>query len=159
MTTATAHAQIGKATTVKNTFNQVTSVSINIDADSSIIWTLLTNASDFPRWNSTVVSIEGDIKLGEKIKLKSTLDESRTFKIKIKEMEAEHRMVWGDGKGSREFTLTPKDGGGYTFSMVEKIGGLMFPMYAKYLPSFIENFEQYALDLKTEAEVIERSGN
>ena len=71
MTTTAAMAQ--KATTIKKTFSRETTVSINIEADASIVWTLLTNAADFPRWNSTIVSMEGQIKLGEKIKLKSTL--------------------------------------------------------------------------------------
>lgn len=41
--------QDGKATTIKETFSRETAVSINIQADPSIIWTLLTNASDFPK--------------------------------------------------------------------------------------------------------------
>lgn len=154
MTTTAVMAQ--KANTIKKTFSRETTVSINIDADASIVWTLLTNASDFPRWNSTVVSLEGEIKLGEKIKLKSTLDEKRTFKLKIKDFEPEKRMVWGGGKGNRIYTIT-KNGNGVTFSMKEKIGGLMFPMYAKYIPPFDESFEQFATDLKNEAETISKT--
>lgn len=142
-----------KATTIKKTFNRETTVSINIDADASIVWALLTNASDFSRWNSTVVSLEGDIKLGQKIKLRSTLDEKRTFKLKVKGLEPEKKMVWGDGKGDRTYTITKK-GNGVTFTMTEKIGGLMFPLYAKYIPPFDESFEQFASDLKKEAETI-----
>ena len=147
-------AQNGKARTVKKTFSRETSVFFNIKADASIVWTLLTNASDFPRWNSTVVFIEGEIREGEKIILKSTLDEKRTFKLKVKEFEPEKRMVWGDGKGNRVYTITKSENGSLTFSMTEKIGGLMFPMYANYIPPFDESFEQFAADLKKEAETI-----
>lgn len=154
MTTTSVMAQ--KANTIKRTFNRETTVSINIDAGASIVWTLLTNASDFPRWNSTVVSLNGEIKLGGKIKLKSTLDEKRTFKLKIKDFEPEKRMVWGDGKGNRIYTIT-KNGNGVNFSMTEKIGGLMFPMYAKYIPPFDESFDQFAADLKKEAETISKT--
>ena len=49
--------QEAKATTVKSTFSRETSVSISILADAGIVWKLLTNASDYPRWNSTVVSV------------------------------------------------------------------------------------------------------
>jgi hypothetical protein len=38
--------------------------------------------------------------------------------------------------------------------MNEKIGGFMFPMYAKYIPPFDQAFEQFALGLKKEAEII-----
>ena len=69
MTTLIVNGQDGKATTIKKTFNRQTTVSITINADASIIWSLLTNAADFARWNSTILSIEGEIKLKEKIGL------------------------------------------------------------------------------------------
>ena len=156
MNSTTLIAQVGKASTVKKTFNRETKVSIEIEADASVVWTLLTNASDFPRWNSTVVSLEGEIREKEKISLKSTLDEKRTFKLKVKEMIPEKRMVWGDGKGNRVYEIRD-NGNGVTFSMTEKIGGLMFPMYAKYIPPFDETFEQFAADLKKEAENISQT--
>ncbi len=157
MNTVATMGQNGKAATIKKTFNRETTVGINIQTDAAIIWTLLTNASDFPRWNSTIVSLEGEIKKGGKIKLKSTLDEKRTFKLKVKEFEPEKRMVWGDGKGNRVYTITKNNNGGMTFTMTEKIGGLMFPMYAKYIPPIDETFEQFAADLKKEAETISQT--
>lgn len=153
MTGTTLHAQDGKASTIKKTFSRETSVSILISADKAIIWSLLTNADDFPRWNSTITSLEGEIRLGEKIGLKSTLDEKRTFKLKIKELEPEQRLVWGDGQGNRVYMLAT-EGSAIRFTMMEKIGGLMFPMYAGMIPSFDESFEQFAQDLKREAEMI-----
>lgn len=155
MTTFSSMAQDGKASTIKKTFSRQTKVSILIEADAAIIWALLTNAEDFPRWNSTITSLEGDIRLGEKIRLKSTLDEKRTFKIKVKEFVPEKRMVWGDGKGKRVFLLSPEEGGKIRFTMDEKMGGMMFPLYAKYIPPFDEAFEDFAADLKKEAETIQ----
>jgi hypothetical protein len=52
MTTAATFAQ--NAATTKTTFHRETSVVTVIKADEAIIWALLTNASDYPRWNSTV---------------------------------------------------------------------------------------------------------
>ena len=156
-TTLSSMAQDGKATTVKKTFNRTTTINIDIQADEAIIWALLTNASDFSRWNSTVVSIEGETQKGKKIKLKSTLDPKRTFKLKIKEVEPEKLLAWGDGKGKRTYTLEKLDGGKVRFKMHEKIGGLFFPMYKKFIPSFDESFEQFASDLKKEAELIQNS--
>lgn len=65
-------ASNGKAVTIKKTFSRKTAVSLHIQADKSIIWALLTNASDYPRWNSTVISIEGSITKGGKIQLINT---------------------------------------------------------------------------------------
>jgi uncharacterized protein YndB with AHSA1/START domain len=154
MTTTFATAQTGKANTVKTKFSRETSVSINIEADPSIVWKLLTNASDYSRWNSTVISIEGNIALGQKIKLKSTLDLKRTFKLTVKEFDPEKKLIWGDGQGNRVYTLKDNGNGTITFSMTEKIGGFMFPLYAKHIPSFDNSFEQFAADLKKEAETI-----
>lgn len=153
MTTIT-NAQNGKASTERKTFSRATSVSIDIDADPSIVWAILTNASDYPRWNSTIISLEGNIKVGEKIRLVSTLAPDRTFKIKVKEMQPEKKMVWGDGQGNRTYTIEKKDNGGVTFTMYEKIGSFMFPLYANKIPPFDENFEQWVADLKKEAEAV-----
>jgi hypothetical protein len=51
----------------------------------------------------------------------------------------------------RSYTLTPKDGG-VEFAMVEVFSGLMLPLIKKSLPDFAPAFEQYAADLKREAE-------
>ncbi len=157
MTTTSAFAQNGKAITTKTTFHRETSISIEINASPTIVWNLLTQAADYPKWNSTVVSIEGNIALGEKIKLKSTLDTSRTFKLKVKEFTPTTKLVWGDGQGTRIYSLVENTNGTVTFTMSEKIGGLMFPMYAKMIPAFDESFEAFARDLKKEAESIAKS--
>jgi uncharacterized protein YndB with AHSA1/START domain len=151
-------ASNGKAVTSKSTFSRETSVSVNIEADAAIIWALLANAADFPRWNSTVISISGKIQSGETIELKSTLDEKRTFKLKIKEFVPNQRLVWGDPMGSRVYSLE-KAGKGTQFTMSEKIGGPLFPLFASMIPSFDESFEKFSADLKKEAETIQRSKN
>jgi hypothetical protein len=66
-------------------------------------------------------------------------------------------MVWSDGaapvfKGVRTFTLAPKADGQTTFSMVEVFSGVMLPLIKGSLPDFGPSFEQYAADLKREAE-------
>lgn len=152
----TTMSQNGKATTLKTTFSRETSVAIEIKADAAIVWALLTKASDYPRWNSTITSIEGNIAPGEKIKLKSKLDAKRTFTLTIKEFEPQKRLVWGDGQGNRIYILN-KTANGVLFSMTEKIGGFMFPLYGGMIPSFDQSFEQFAADLKKESETIMNS--
>lgn len=154
MTYTIAQGQDGKAHTTKKTFSRETIVTTYIDADPAIVWALLTNAADYPRWNSTILSMEGRIAPKEKIRLVSTLAPERSFKLKIKDWQPEQRLAWGDGKGQRTFALETQDGG-TVFTMTEKIGGLMFPLYAKYLPDFDESFELFAADLKREAELIQ----
>jgi uncharacterized protein YndB with AHSA1/START domain len=150
--------QAGKAITKRSPFSRETSITINIEAAPSIVWALLTSASDFPRWNSTVVSIKGEIILNRTIELKSTLDEKRVFKLKVKEFLPEKRLVWGDALGNRVYSLE-KAGSEVRFTMSEKIGGPLFPLFAGMIPSFDKSFEQFAADLKQEAETIQKSKN
>ena len=64
--------------------------------------------------------MKGEIREGGTVELKSILDDKRTFKLKVKELVPEKRLVWGDALGSRVYTLTPGDGSTH-FSMTEKI--------------------------------------
>ena len=154
MTTPTKSVAGPKAITTRTTFHRETTVSTVIKADEAIIWALLTNAADHPRWNSSVISIQGSIAPGERIVLKSTLDPQRSFKLKVMEFEPARKLVWGDGKGRRTFALKNNGDGTVTFTMHERIGGPMFPLYARYIPSFDASFEAFAADLKKEAETI-----
>ena len=147
-------ASNGRAVTIKKTFSRETAISIDIQADKSIIWALLTNASDYPRWNSTVISIDGSITKGGKIQLKSTLDPKRVFKLSVKEFEADSQLIWGDAMGKRIYTLKSIGNGLTNFSMNEKIGGPIFPLFAKMIPPFDKSFEQFSNDIKREAETI-----
>lgn len=155
MTNLASMAQNGKAVTIKKTFSRETIVKTEINADVSIIWALLTNGPDFSRWNSTIVSLDGNIQEGEKIRLVSTLDPDRTFKIKIKAMTPEKEMIWGDAMGKRVYSLEKSGEGKVVFSMREKIGSFMFPLFANKIPPFDGAFEQFAADLKKEAEMIQ----
>jgi hypothetical protein len=146
----------GKAAKTKSTFRMEVAVSITINAKPEKIWALLTNAKDFPRWNSMVESIDGTISLGETIKLKAPYAPGRTFKLKVSQMAANKAMRWQDGgpmfQGIRNFTLAPKSNGTTDFTMVETYSGMMLPMIAGSLPDLVPSFEQYAADLKKEAE-------
>jgi len=56
----------GQAVTIKKMLSLETLVSIRIQTAPAIVGALLTHAPDFPRWNSTGVSVQGDIKPEQK---------------------------------------------------------------------------------------------
>jgi uncharacterized protein YndB with AHSA1/START domain len=147
------------ATTTKRFFSRETSVSVEIHAAPAEVWALLTNAAEYPQWNSTVVSIDGEIAQGKKIKLKSTLDPKRTFALTVRDFEPPKRLVWGDAMGRRTYQVTPGEAGAVTFSMNERIGGPLFPLFARMIPSFDAAFDQFAADLKKKAESISKGGS
>jgi len=140
-----------------STFEMETSVSIHIQASSEKIMVLLTDTPNFTKWNSTIISITGQIRQGETIQLVSKLDPKRTFKLKMTEISPT-KMVWKDGfapffSGARTFLLSPEPDGSTVFTMLEVFKGLMLPIIKGSLPDFKANFEQYALDLKKSAAV------
>jgi hypothetical protein len=152
MTTSTA-----KATQTSQTFRQECATKIEVRATPQRIWSLLTNAADFPRWNSTITRITGTIAQGERLALEVPAAPGRTFRPRVTRLEPERTMVWSDGfapmfKGVRTFTLEPHADGTTTFSMVEVFSGVMLPMIKRSLPDFGPSFEAYATDLKREAE-------
>ena len=146
----------GRAHKTKSAFRMEYSAGINIKAGPERVWELMTNAADFPHWNSTVKSIEGKIALGQTINMVAAISPDRVFNLNIIEFFPEKRMVWSDGnamfKGVRTYTLSPKADGSTDFTMAEVYTGLMLPMIAGSLPDFGPAFEQYVSDLKKEAE-------
>jgi hypothetical protein len=146
----------GHAKTTKGTFRMEVAVGTTVRATPDAIWALLTNAQDFPRWNSTVQSIQGTIAPGETIALVAQIAPTRTFKLRVTTFVPNERMVWQDGtplfKGVREYTLTPKGDGTTEVTMAEKFSGAMLPMIAGSLPDQGPSFERFLADLKAEAE-------
>lgn len=141
---------------VSSPFRDECAIAINIRAPATRIWTLLTHATDFPRWNSTVTAIEGTIALGHKLELRVPIS-NRTFTPTVIRFEPPTCMVWSDGfapmfKGVRTFSLEQRTDGSTDFSMVEVFSGVMLPLIRRSLPDFAPVFEQYAKDLQHEAE-------
>lgn len=145
-------SESGQAKTIKKLFSRQTVVAIDIAASPERIWQLLTDASNFVAWNSTIVELTGTIEPGGKIQLRSQLAPDRTFKLRVKEFDPPNRLSWGDAMGTRTYTLTPLAGGGTQFAMTEIIGGPLFPLFAGMIPPFDESFNQFAKDLKSAAE-------
>jgi hypothetical protein len=136
-------------------------VEVNIQTNSEIVWNLLTNAKDFPRWNSTVAGIEGEIREGERIRL-HVPGTKRTFTPTVSGVVPARRMIWSDGfapifKGVRTFVLKPQGDASTDFSMEERFSGVMFALTQGMLPDFRPIFEAYASDLKREAERLARA--
>jgi len=131
-------------------------VNARIEAPTEIVWALLTDAETFPRWNSTVTRIEGEIREGERLRL-HVPGTTRTFTPKVSNVIPKKRMIWSDGigpifKGVRTFDLRARDGASTEFTMEEHFSGVVFALVKGMLPDFRPIFETYASDLKRESE-------
>ena len=81
----------GRAQRTKSPFRLEYSAGINIKARPQKVWALMTNAADFPRWNSTIKSIEGTIASGQTIKLVAMISPTRVFNLRIVEFVPKKR--------------------------------------------------------------------
>lgn len=156
-----------RITKSRGVFSMACGVELNIQAPAAAIWSLLTNANDFPRWNSTVTRVDGRIREGEQLRL-YVPGTDRTFTPRVSGVVPNKGMTWTGGfspvfKGVRTFELRPRDDGSTDFAMEERFSGLMLPFVRGSMPDFGPVFERFAGDLKREAELsqasISRSAN
>ena len=147
--------------TLRGAFSRTCRVDVNIRASAERVWRLLTDAKNFPRWNSTVASVEGEIRDGARLHLRVP-GSDRVFAPLISDVVPEAHMTWTGGvtglfKGVRTFDLIPAGDGSTDFAMEEQFSGLMLPVVGRLLPDFGPIFERYANDLKRASEQIEAS--
>lgn len=145
-----------KITKSAGAFSLACRVEAEIHATPATVWAILTDAKNFPRWNSTVTAIEGEIREGGQLRV-HVPGTTRTFAPKVTDVVASERMTWTGGfaplfKGVRTFTLRRTNEGSTNFAMEERFSGLMLPLVKKSLPDFGPIFERYASDLQREAE-------
>jgi hypothetical protein len=139
---------------------KVFNTTIEINANINTIWTLLTDSSTYHHWNKSVEKIEGNIAVGEKIKVYAKISPAHAFPVTVKEFVPSTKMVWCGGmpfglfKGVRTFTLTQRHNGQVEFQMREAFSGLMSPLILRSMPDLTEPFELFATSLKTKAESV-----
>jgi hypothetical protein len=143
-------------TQTRGAFSLACRVDVNVRAPAERIWAVLTDAKDFPRWNSTVASIEGEIREGAKLRMRVP-DTDRILTPRISGVVRNERMSWTGGfspvfKGVRTFELRPRGDGSTDFTMAERFSGLMLPLVKRSFPDFGPVFARYANDLRREAE-------
>lgn len=132
------------------------SIAIAVKAPPEAIWSVLTDGAAFLAWNSTLITFEGKVALGETLKLVSKVAPKRTFELKVTTFDAPRHMVWEDGGsmflGVRHFTLLPGGDGSTNLVMSETYSGGMLGMIEGSLPDMTANFEAFAADVKKQAE-------
>lgn len=131
--------------------------SIHIKAPQDKIWNILTDASAYPAWNTTIDKVDGRIALGERVTVHAKISPGRAFPVTVSTFDPPRTMSWTGGmplglfKGERVYVLTPRDGG-VEFSMTEEFTGLMAPLITKSIPNMQPAFEEFATCLKRKAE-------
>ncbi len=130
----------------------------SIEATPETIWNLLTDASGYPHWNSTVTRVDGRIALGERLTVHVKAAPGRAFPVKVIAFDRPTRLVWSGGmplglfKGERTYELRAGTSGAVEFAMHESYSGLLAPLVAKSIPDLQPAFDEFAACLKARAE-------
>src|SRR4051812_609387 len=141
------------------------SVATKIAAPPETVWSVLTDVKGYKDWNTTVVTVNGEIAQGKVVRLVTKAAPNRTFALNVSEFTPPKTMIWEDGgkafMGVRKYSLFPNADGTTTFAMSETLSGRMLSMIEPSLPDFTQSFETIAADLKkaSEAKAAAAAGN
>ena len=129
-----------------------------IQAPAERIWEILADGSAYPDFDPSCERVEGEIAVGNKIKVFSHLSPGRAFPVKVTEMDAPRRMTWQGGmplglfKGVRTFELKQGPDGTVDFRLHEVFSGPMLALIGGSLPDMNEAFAGFCAGLKQRAE-------
>jgi hypothetical protein len=146
----------------KTTMAKEIKTEILIHATPEKVWKILTNFDDYPNWNPFINSIKGEVKVGNKIRVRITPPESNamTFKPEILKFESNREFSWlghllfpGLFDGNHKFEIIENSNGTTTFRHSEIFKGLLVPLFKKQLDNnTTRGFEAMNQKLKALAE-------
>ena len=130
---------------------------ITIAASLEDVWNILTDFKNYSQWNPFIKSIEGDVKVGQFIKINAG---GMVFKPEVLVFEKQKELRWlgrllikGLFDGEHIFQLIDNKNGTITFKHEEKFSGLLVGMFSKKLDTETKDgFQEMNKRLKTMAE-------
>jgi hypothetical protein len=129
-----------------------------ISATADEVWAVLSDVDGWAGWDSGIVSVDGRLAAGEKVKIVSNAAPGRAFAVKVTELRpAEHvelrgGMPLGLFRGVRTYDLQPAAGAGTRFRMREVYTGPMLPLIWRSMPDLQPSFDHFARGLKQRVE-------
>lgn len=130
---------------------------ILINATPEKVWNVLTDFSSYPKWNPFVKKLEGEVAVGNQIKI--TLP-GMNFKPRVLKFETNKELRWlghllfkGLFDGEHIFILKDNQDGTTTFYHNEDFRGVLVPLFKKMvLEDSIQGFENMNQALKNRVE-------
>lgn len=127
--------------------------SVTINASKEKVWEILMNFENYPKWNSFIKSVSGEVEVGKFIHVKL---KGMTFKPIILTLDKNKEFKWlghlwfkGMFDGEHKFHLVDNGDGTTTFEHSEHFNGLLVGLFSKILDRDVKKgFEQMNADLK-----------
>lgn len=129
-----------------------------IYAPSSTVWDIITDDSNFTIWDSGITRIEGKVRNGATIRIRTLTNGRRTFHLRVQQIPGEV-MTWTGGlplglfTGVRTFSLSPENGKTY-LKVREEFRGPLLGMIRRTVPDMGQDCTGYVNAVKDRAELI-----
>ncbi|HET9348215.1 MAG: hypothetical protein K0R37_2761 [Arthrobacter sp.] len=131
-----------------------------IHARNSTVWDIITDGSNYTVWDSGITRIDGQLRNGGPIRVRTRTGGNRTFRLRVQQIPGEV-MIWTGGlpwglfKSVCTFTLTPHGGMTHLRVREEFTGPLLGPMWST-VPDLERAFADYVSAVKERAELLGR---
>jgi hypothetical protein len=134
---------------------------IEIDAPPERVWQVLIDFGAYSQWNPFIHSIEGEPRVGSRLKVRIEPPGARgmTFRPTVRVAEPARELRWlgrlfvpGLVDGEHRLALEPLEGGRSSFVQSERFSGLLVGLITGTLAATERGFEQMNQALKTRAE-------
>ena len=131
--------------------------SITISASTEKVWKILTDFESYHEWNSFIKSVTGELKVGNRIKIKL---QGMTFNPVILTLKENRELKWlghlwfnGIFEGEHQFKLTDNGNGTTNFEQSENFSGILVKLFEKSLDKNTKSgFERMNEELKLRVE-------
>lgn len=127
--------------------------AIEIDAPPADVWAVLVDGQAYPDWNPFVRALEGDLRVGERIRVRLQPPGGRgmTFRPVVRAVDPPHELRWLGQlglprifDGEHRFVLEPLDGGTRTrFVHGESFRGVLVPFVGSMLRDTTTGFAAF----------------
>ncbi len=143
--------------------SSVESDHITIHAPASVVWDVIVDFENYPRWNQFCPEVRGELKLGAPLAMKVDLGNGLQDQVEyITTIEAPHRIVWsmenkpGDPvHADRSQVVTPIDEHSCSYWSIDEFSGEHVPAMMEALAEAVERgFNLCAGNLKARAEAL-----
>lgn len=132
-----------------------------INARTSTVWEVITDAGNLTVWESGITAIDGEIRNGGTIRIKTADGGGRIRRFRVQQMPGEV-MTWTSAlplgllKRIRTFTLAPQ-AGLTRLTVKEQISGHLVPLLGNTRPDTAKTLNDYVGAVTKRAELLDRS--
>lgn len=131
-----------------------------INARSSTVWGIITDAGNFTVWESGITWVDGEVRNGTLIRIRTVGGGRRTFRTRVQQMPGQV-MVWKTGllpgllTWTRTYSLSP-DAGLTHLKVKDEFGGPLLKFASRAVPVSRQDLYSYVAAVRRRAELLDR---